>query len=126
MGIWGVFRIENPSKTRDLEGFLCFESTGFKNFSPAALLEPLKYSNLVKARRRRKNFWPPADVWIKPPPLVFPRSGTRGGFNPRIWVDGAEKCKNILELGAGTCVVGIKTLFVGVRHSILHFHFAVS
>ena len=27
MGTWGVFRIENPSKTRDLEGFLYFEST---------------------------------------------------------------------------------------------------
>ena len=36
-GFGGVFLIENPSETQDLEGFLCFESTDFKKMFAAAL-----------------------------------------------------------------------------------------
>ena len=79
MEIWVVFRIENPSETWNLEGFLCFTSTGFKKISPAALLEPLRYSILMKSPPQAEFFFGLRPMFELKPPLVFPGSGTRGG-----------------------------------------------
>ena len=56
----------------------------FQNFSPAALLKLPKYSILIKSPPQAKKILASGRIFeLKPPPLVFPRSRTRGGLIQR-------------------------------------------